>query len=122
MHWRYDILCVPVATSTRQGPRGRVRRYLQHMASSAISHVIGFDDAPFPRNHRGNVRVLGAVFAGLRLEGVVSGVVRRDGLNSTRTLARLVADSKFGYSCSSSSYRESLSPGSTWSTYTASVS
>lgn len=96
MHWRYDILCVPVATSMRQGPRGRVRRYLQHMASSALSHVIGFDDAPFPRNHRGNVRVLGAIFAGLRLEGVVSGVVRRDGLNSTRTLARLVADSKFG--------------------------
>jgi endonuclease V-like protein UPF0215 family len=65
------------------------------MGRNAFSHVVGFDDAPFPRSHRGNVRVVGAIFAGLRLEGVVSGVVRRDGVNSTRTLSRLVTESKF---------------------------
>jgi endonuclease V-like protein UPF0215 family len=60
-----------------------------------ISHVIGFDDAPFPRSHRGNVLVIGAVYAGLRLEGVLSGKVRRDGTNSTHTVIRLVLQSRF---------------------------
>ena len=60
-----------------------------------VSHVIGFDDAPFGRNHRGDVRVIGAVFAGPRLEGVLSGKVRRDGANSTATLIKLVSDSRF---------------------------
>lgn len=58
--------------------------------------MIGFDDAPFPRESRGNVLVVGAVFSALRLEGVVSGHVRRDGTDSTSTLARLVTGSKFG--------------------------
>ena len=60
------------------------------MGQETISHVIGFDDAPFPPNHRGNVRVVGAVYSGLRLEGVLSGKVRRDGVNATRTLIELV--------------------------------
>jgi hypothetical protein len=29
------------------------------------SHVIGFDDAPFDRGHRGDVPVIAAVYAGL---------------------------------------------------------
>jgi hypothetical protein len=62
---------------------------------SALSHVVGFDDSPFPRDHRGDVPVVGAVFAGLRLEGVLRGRVRRDGVNATRNLADLVAGSKF---------------------------
>jgi len=60
-----------------------------------ISHVIGFDDAPFPRNHRGDVLLLGAVYAGLRLEGVLSDKVRRDGINTTRTIVRLVSKSHY---------------------------
>ncbi len=60
-----------------------------------LSHVIGFDDAPFDRRHRGDVRVIGAVYAGPRLEGVLSGKVRRDGANSTRALAELIARSRF---------------------------
>jgi len=60
-----------------------------------ISHVIGFDDSPFERAHRGDVRVVGAVYAGTRLEGVLSGKVRRDGINSTKTLIRLVSRSRF---------------------------
>lgn len=59
------------------------------------SHVIGFDDAPFDRDHRGNVLVVGAVFSGLRLEGVLSGRVRRDGANATKVLAELVSNSRF---------------------------
>jgi endonuclease V-like protein UPF0215 family len=61
----------------------------------ALSHVIGFDDAPFERAHRGNVLIVGAVYAGLRLEGVLSGKVRRDGVNSTPVLIELVAGSRF---------------------------
>ena len=60
-----------------------------------ISHVIGFDDSPFDRRHRGDVRVVGAVYAGTRLEGILSGRVRRDGANAARNLERLVAGSKF---------------------------
>jgi endonuclease V-like protein UPF0215 family len=65
------------------------------MPSSALSHVIAFDDFPFLRAHRGDVPVVGAIFAGLRLEGVVRGRVRRDGANATRNLAELVERSKF---------------------------
>ncbi len=61
----------------------------------AIQHVIGFDDAPFDRVRRGDVPVVGAVFCGPRLEGVVLGRVRRDGANATRVLERLVAESRF---------------------------
>jgi len=60
-----------------------------------FSHVVGFDDAPFTRDHRGNVAVVGTVFAGLRLEGVLVGRVRRDGANATEVLARLVTGSKY---------------------------
>ena len=62
---------------------------------TTFSHVVGFDDFPFTHGRRGNVPVVGAVYAGLRLEGILSGSVRQDGANATRNLARLVAESKF---------------------------
>ncbi len=65
------------------------------MARRALSHVVGFDDAPFARDHRGDVPVIGAVFADLRLEGVLRGRVRRDGANAARNLSHLVRESKF---------------------------
>jgi uncharacterized protein len=65
------------------------------MRRFTISNVIGFDDFPFPRQHRGDVQVVGAVFSGLRLDGILSGRVRRDGMNATRVLAELIAASKF---------------------------
>ena len=58
------------------------------------SHVVGFDDAPFARSHRGDVLVVGAVLAGARLEGVLSCKVRRDGANATRVLAARVRSSR----------------------------
>jgi len=63
--------------------------------SRCISHIIGFDDAPFAREHRGDVLVVGAVYAGARLEGVLSGRVRRDGVNATRVLINLISCSRF---------------------------
>jgi uncharacterized protein len=65
------------------------------MRPERLSHVIGFDDAPFPRAHRGNVGVVGAVFAGSRLDGVLIDHVRRDGANAARTLIRMIRESKF---------------------------
>jgi len=59
------------------------------------SHVIGFDDAPFARGHRGDVLVVGTVYSGPRLEGVISTKVRRDGANATARLAALVSGSRF---------------------------
>ncbi len=63
--------------------------------SQTISHVVGLDDAPFPPHHRGDVLVVGAVYAGTALHGVLSAKVRRDGANATRVLAHLIANSRF---------------------------
>src|SRR4051812_39936502 len=61
----------------------------------AISNVIGFDDAPFDRAHRGRVRIVGTVCAKTRLDGVLSTSVRRDGADATRRIIDLVAPSPF---------------------------
>lgn len=63
--------------------------------TKTLSHLVGFDDAPFDRGHRGDVLLVGTVFTGGRLDGVLSGRVRRDGVNATRTVARLVTGSRF---------------------------
>ncbi|MFN7088062.1 MAG: DUF99 family protein, partial [Burkholderiales bacterium] len=55
--------------------------------NSRLSHVIGFDDAPFARSHRGDVMIVGVVYAGIRPDGVLSSKVRRDGANATRVIA-----------------------------------
>ncbi len=65
------------------------------MQTRTYSHVVGFDDSPFPPEHRGNVPVVGAVYSGLQLDGVLYGRVRRDGADSTRKLAALIVGSKF---------------------------
>lgn len=64
-------------------------------AARVLSHVVGFDDAPFARSHRGDVRVVGAVFARQRLEGVLSTRVRRDGANAAARLAACIEGSRF---------------------------
>jgi len=58
-------------------------------------HAIGIDDAPFERAHRGDVAIVGAVYAGERLEAVVSSKVRRDGANATDRIADMVMASRF---------------------------
>lgn len=82
-----------IAPPTEKRPRGRTSR--SHALVRSFPHVIGFDDAPFSDAHRGDVLVVGAVYAGERLSGVLSGKVRRDGANATRVLAGLVRGSHF---------------------------
>lgn len=52
-------------------------------------NVIGFDDGPFPREHRGKVLLVGCVCSGTRLDNVVTGYVRRDGADATRVMIEL---------------------------------
>lgn len=59
-------------------------------------NVIGFDDGPFPREHRGDVLLVGVVCSATRVDGVVSGRIRRDGADSTRRMIELVRASQFG--------------------------
>lgn len=63
--------------------------------SKGLSHVVGFDDAPFARQHRGDVLLVGAVFAGTRLDGVLSTRVRRDGVNATARLISCLTASRY---------------------------
>lgn len=65
------------------------------MGPRRFSHLVGFDDAPFERQHRGDVLVVGAVFSGSRLDGVLSSRVRRDGRNATSALAELCTSTRF---------------------------
>lgn len=60
-----------------------------------LSHVVGFDDAPFARSHRGDVLIVGAVFAGERLDGVISTRVRRDGANAAQRLIECLTGSRY---------------------------
>ncbi|HEY3055542.1 MAG TPA: DUF99 family protein [Thermoanaerobaculia bacterium] len=65
------------------------------MAWRRFAHVIAFDDCAFEREHTGDVGLIGAVFAGARLDGVVAGRVRRDGANSAAVMARMIFESRF---------------------------
>ena len=59
-------------------------------------NVIGFDDGPFPRDHKGDVLLVGVVCSGTRVDGVLSGRIRRDGTNATRAMVDVVRASQFG--------------------------
>ena len=49
-----------------------------------FANVIGIDDAPFGCEQRGNVGIVGAVYASTRLDGVLCGAVSRDGVLNHR--------------------------------------
>lgn len=77
-------------------PLVAVLRYTRRaMSSVRYSHVIAVDDAPFPRDHRGNVPIAGVAFSGLRLEGTMRAHVRRDGSNATDALIAMIKASRF---------------------------
>src|SRR3954468_1834327 len=59
-------------------------------------NVIGFDDGPFPREHRGDVLLVGVVCSGTRIDGIISSRIRRDGANATRVMVETVRASQFG--------------------------
>jgi endonuclease V-like protein UPF0215 family len=61
----------------------------------SLSNSVGFDDGPFPPHHRGDVDLIGAVFSGLRLEGVLRTRARRDGRNATDRIIAAIGGSRF---------------------------
>lgn len=65
------------------------------MRPQHFSNVIGFDDAPFARDHRGKVKIVGAVFADRRMDGVLIGEIDKDGADAAVQLAALLQPSKF---------------------------
>jgi uncharacterized protein len=77
-------------------PHGAGSRSAHEGVRSRRLNVIGFDDGPFLRQHRGDVLLVGAVCAGTRLDGVVAGRVRRDGADATRRMTEIVRRSQFG--------------------------
>ncbi|MFW6297427.1 MAG: DUF99 family protein [Desulfosalsimonas sp.] len=60
-----------------------------------LSNVVGFDDAPFERNHRGGVSIVGTVYADQRFDGVLVGEIQKDGFDAAEKLADLVRGSRF---------------------------
>jgi len=95
---------VPSLSIAASGAQWQPRRKNECITASELenidmtgrfTHVIGFDDAPFDRDDRGDVLVVGAVYAGLRLDGVLSAKVRRDGVNATAVLIRTLRASRF---------------------------
>jgi endonuclease V-like protein UPF0215 family len=65
------------------------------MPRQRFANLIAFDDGPFAFRAGGRVKVVGTVFADLRLEGVVIGDVAQDGCDAAEQLAQLVLSSKF---------------------------
>lgn len=65
------------------------------LGAVALTNVIGFDDAPFERSHRGDVRLVGVVCSRTRCDGVLSTRVRRDGRNSTDRMIEVIRSSAF---------------------------
>lgn len=65
------------------------------MQKKRYSNVAGFDDAPFDRGHRGKVPVVGTVYAGLRLDGVLLGEVEKDGFDAAEVIADRIETSPF---------------------------
>ncbi len=63
--------------------------------SRRLSNVVGVDDGPFERAHRGDVPIVGAVLTRTRLDGVLVDRVRRDGANATERVAAMIRRSPF---------------------------
>lgn len=60
-----------------------------------LANVVGFDDAPFVRTHRGDIPLVGVVCTQARMDGVIVGKIRRDGADATRRMAALLQGSPF---------------------------
>jgi len=65
------------------------------MPTKRFSNIVGIDDAPFHHDYVGNVPVVGTVFTGLQLTGVIIGEVEKDGTDAARKIVELVSGSRF---------------------------
>jgi uncharacterized protein len=71
-------------------------RLARLLATCRQIRVIGFDDAHYPDKSRGaKVNIGGVVCSDARVEGMLWGEIRKDGMGATDEVIRLVRDSKF---------------------------
>ena len=84
------LICSKQLIHKRYFPAGN-----EAMTEKRLSNVAGFDDAPFERNSKGDVKIVGTVYAGLRFDGVLIGSVEKDGFDAASRLIELVGNSKF---------------------------
>lgn len=78
------------------GARQRLERWRQTGGQPPAVHLVGFDDGPFERQHRGDVLVVGAIYRGGQyLDGMVATKIRRDGRNATERLIAAVVGSRY---------------------------
>lgn len=87
------------ATASVGAGRARSRAWRRVGSASRMgglrTNVIGFDDAPFERGHRGDVPLVGVVCARTRIDGILVSKIRRDGANATRAMVAMVEGSQF---------------------------
>jgi uncharacterized protein len=57
--------------------------------------VIGFDDAPFNRKRGSPVNIAGIICSNTRFEGMIWGEIEKDGNDATKTISRMLKQSKF---------------------------
>lgn len=70
----------------------RIARLLE---AGRTVRTAGFDDGPFDRDGDEPVALAGVICADTRFEGMVFAQVTNDGLDATKTVVELLADSKF---------------------------
>jgi endonuclease V-like protein UPF0215 family len=59
------------------------------------SNIVAFDDAPFTPDQHDPVKIVGTVFAGLRLDGVLIGDIEKDGSDAAAAICQLIQKSRF---------------------------
>ena len=60
-----------------------------------FSNIVGFDDGPFQKDHRGSVLLVGAVFARERFEGALVGSITKDGDDAGERIAAMIRESRY---------------------------
>jgi len=57
--------------------------------------VIGIDDAPFKKEHTGDVLIVGSIFrSGIFMDGLLSCYVKKDGLDATDRISKMINESR----------------------------
>ncbi len=64
-----------------------------------LVNCIAFDDCPFPRDFKGHVQIVGTVYGGNRLDGVLTGQVEKDGTDAAMRIVEIVRNSRFYQHC-----------------------
>ncbi len=62
-------------------------------------NCIAIDDMPFQKDHVGEVGIIGTVYAGQRLDGILVSTVEKDGSDAADKIIEMIGSSKFYQHC-----------------------